>query len=114
MWEYELLKIDEGLLQKVNTKQKKKIKKLIQSSAPSEYMGQDFTKLDDLIKELKSLGVMKSDKKLSKKLSKIDEANISLTTAASELRKDYEILYRQLRGTVYPKSKGELGEEKDE
>ena len=96
MWEYELLKIDEGLLQKVNTKQKKKIKKLIQSSAPSEYMGQDFTKLDDLIKELKSLGVMKSDKKLSKKLSKIDEANISLTTAASEL------------------SKGELGEEKDE
>ena len=34
MWEYELLKIDEGLLQKVNTKQKKKIKKLIQSSAP--------------------------------------------------------------------------------
>ena len=77
-------------------------------------MGQDFTKLDDLIKELKTLGVMKSDKKLNKKINKIDEANLALTTAASELRKDYEILYRQLRGTVYPKSKGKLGDEKNE
>jgi len=30
------------------------------------------------------------------------------------MRKDYEILYRQLRGMVYPKSKGDLGDEKDE
>ena len=56
--------------------------------------------------------MLKSDKKLRKKMNTIDEANVSLTTAASELRKDYEILYRQLRGMVYPKSKGELGEEK--
>ena len=45
---------------------------------------------------------------------KIDEANVSLIAAASELRKDYETLYRQLRGVVYPKSKGDLGDEKDE
>ena len=109
MW---LFKKEDELLQKVNPKQKKKIKKLLQSSEPSQYMGQDFTKLDDLITELKSLDMLKSDKKLRKKMNTIDEANVSLTTAASELRKDYEILYRQLRGMVYPKSKGELGEEK--
>ena len=40
--------------------------------------------------------------------------NVSMVATASELRKDYEILYRQLRGMVYPKSRGDLGEEKDE
>ena len=49
-----------------------------------------------------------------KKMNKIDEANVSLIAAASELRKDYETLYRQLRGLVYPKSKGDLGDEKNE
>ena len=100
--------------QKVNAKQKKKLKKLVQTSEPSEYMGQDFTKLSDLVKELRSLDMMKSDKKMLKKMKKIDEANVSLIAAASELRKDYETLYRQLRGMVYPKSKGDLGDEKDE
>ena len=114
MWESQLIKEDSDLLQKVNAKQKKKIKKLVQTSEPSEYMGQDFTKLSDLVKELKDLDMMKSDKKMLKKMNKIDEANVSLIAAASELRKDYETLYRQLRGMVYPKSKGDLGDEKDE
>ena len=114
MWESQLIKEDSDLLQKVNAKQKKKLKKLVQTSAPSEYMGQDFTKLSDLVKELRSLDMMKSDKKMLKKMKKIDEANVSLIAAASELRKDYETLYRQLRGMVYPKSKGDLGDEKDE
>ena len=114
MWESQLIKEDSDLLQKVNAKQKKKLKKLVQTSEPSEYMGQDFTKLSDLVKELRSLDMMKSDKKMLKKMKKIDEANVSLIAAASELRKDYETLYRQLRGVVYPKSKGDLGEEKDE
>jgi len=113
-WESQLLKEDSDLLQKVNPKQKKKLKKLIQTSEPSEYMGQDFTKMSDLVKELKSLDMMKSDKKMLKKMNKIDEANVSLIAAASELRKDYETLYRQLRGLVYPKSKGDLGDEKNE
>lgn len=114
MWESQLIKEDSDLLQKVNAKQKKKLKKLVQTSEPSEYMGQDFTKLSDLVKELRSLDMMKSDKKMLKKMKKIDEANVSLIAAASELRKDYETLYRQLRGIVYPKSKGDLGDEKDE
>ena len=113
MWK-EIIKEDEGLLRKVSPKQKKKIKKLVQSSEPSEYMGQDFTKLNDLISELKQVDMLKSDKKLRKKMDKMDEANVQLTTKASKLRKEYEILYRQLRGVVYPKSKGDLGDEKDE
>ena len=84
---------------------------MLQSVQPSEYMGQDFTKLGDLISELDGLGVTKSEKK---KMEKYSETNLALVAAASEMRKDYEILYRQLRGMVYPKSKGDLGDEKDE
>ena len=76
-------------------------------------MGQDFTRLTDLIDELKSAGLMKS-KQMKKKIEKIDESNLTLVARSSDLRKDYEILYRQLRAMVYPKSKGNLGEEKNE
>lgn len=101
------------MLDKTSPKQKKKVKKLLQSVQPSEYMGQDFTKLGDLISELKSLDVNKS-KEVQKEFNKYEETNIAMIAKAAELRKDYEILYRQLRGKVYPKSKGDLGEEKDE
>lgn len=111
-WE-DILKADSPLLEKTTPKQKKKIKKLLQSVQPTEYMGQDFTQLGDLINELKSVGMMKS-KSMKKKINKIDEGNLTLVARSADLRKDYEILYRQLRGMVYPKSKGNLGEEKDE
>tara|TARA_R100000656_G_scaffold35667_1_gene30603 strand:- start:84 stop:422 length:339 start_codon:yes stop_codon:yes gene_type:complete len=110
-WEDIIRKADSPLLEKVDSKKKKKIKKLLQSVQPSEYMGQDFTKLGDLISELDGLGTKKSEKK---KMEKFSETNLALVAAASEMRKDYEILYRQLRGMVYPKSKGDLGDEKDE
>ena len=113
-WEKILLKAHSPMLDKASSKQKKKVKKILQSTQPSEYMGQDFTKLGDLISELQDIGVMKTDKKLDKKLTSYEEKNVSLTAKAAELRKDYEILYRQLRAMVYPKSKGDLGEEKDE
>ena len=45
-----------------------KIKKVLQTAQPSEYMGQDFTKLGDLLTELQDLDVNKSDKKMMKKL----------------------------------------------
>jgi len=112
-WRNELKKADSPILDKATPKQKKRIKKVLQSVQPSEYMGQDFTKLGDLIDELKSEGLVKS-KSITKKLNKYDEVNLQLVASASELRKDYEVLYRQLRGMVYPKSKGDLGEEKDE
>ena len=34
---------------------------------------------------------------------KFDENNLSLVASASELRKDYETLYNQLRNEIYPK-----------
>tara|TARA_R110000824_G_scaffold63992_9_gene167619 strand:- start:1822 stop:2166 length:345 start_codon:yes stop_codon:yes gene_type:complete len=112
-WENILLKAHSPMLDKANPKQKKRVKKILQSVQPSEYMGQDFTKLGDLIEELNSLDVNKS-KPMRKKMTSMEEENVSLVSRAAELRKDYEILYRQLRGMVYPKSKGDLGEEKDE
>ena len=111
-WE-NVLKANSPMLDKTNPKLKKKVKKLLQSVQPSEYMGQDFTKLGDLISELKSLDVNKS-KELQKKYKNYEETNVSLVAKAAELRKDYEVLYRQLRGEIYPKSKGDLGDEKDE
>jgi len=101
------------ILEKLSPKRKKRLKKILQTTQPSEYMGQDFTKLGQLIDELKHADIMKT-KKMHKKMTAIDEKNVSMVATASELRKNYEILYRQLRGMVYPKSKGDLGEEKDE
>ena len=58
--------------------------------------------------------IMNKSKPMQKKMEEMAERNTDLVARAAELRKDYEILYRQLRGMVYPKSKGDLGEEKDE
>jgi len=110
-WEQIVMKEHSPILEKIDGKKRKKLKKILQSAQPSEYMGQDFTRMGALIDELKNLGLTKSFKK---KLYKMDDANIDIVASAAELRKDYEILYRQLRGMVYPKSKGDLGEEKDE
>ena len=54
-WENILRKAHSPMLDKANPKKKKKIKKVLQSVQPSEYMGQDFTKLGDLLDELNSL-----------------------------------------------------------
>tara|TARA_R100000781_G_C4056228_1_gene119470 strand:+ start:358 stop:702 length:345 start_codon:yes stop_codon:yes gene_type:complete len=112
-WENILRKAHSPILDKANPKQKKKVKKTLQSVQPSEYMGQDFTKLGDLLDEINSLDFNKS-KPMKKKLDSFAERNTDLVARAAEMRKDYEILYRQLRAMVYPKSKGDLGDEKDE
>jgi Txe/YoeB family toxin of Txe-Axe toxin-antitoxin module len=95
-------KDDSPLLQKLNKKQKKKIKKLLQSAQPSEYLGQEYTKAGALLTELKSLGLMKSkgEKKL---LTKLEDNNVDIIAASAELRKDYENMYRRIRGLIYPK-----------
>ena len=93
---------------KLQPKEKNKLKKLLQSSQPTEYMGQELTKMTDLIKEMKSLEFIKSDKKMQKKFEDFDEKNLEIVSSAAEIRKDYETLYRQLRGMVYPKKKGDL------
>ncbi len=99
---------ESDLLSKVKPKQKKKIKKLLQSSQPTEYMGQDMTKLSSLLSEMKKLDLVKSDKNLQKKFEGFEEKNLDIVSSAAELRKEYETLYRQLRQMVYPKKKGDL------
>ena len=101
-WQEVLKKDDSPLLQKLNKKQKKKIKKLLQSAQPSEYLGQEYTRAGALLTELKSLGLMKSkgEKKL---LTKLEDNNVDIIAASAELRKDYENMYRRIRGLIYPK-----------
>ena len=72
-------------------------------------MGQEMTQLSDLISELKDIDIVKSDKKLSKQVEGFDEKNLEILASASELRKDYETLYNQLRKMVYPENKKKDG-----
>ena len=104
-WQSILLK--SNLLEKVEPKQKKRIKKLMQSAQPTEFFGKDMTQLGDLITEMKSLDMMKADKNLNKKMAGFDEKNLEIVASAAELRKDYEVLYEQIYSMVYPKKKGD-------
>ena len=98
-------KSPDKLLDTLNPKQKKRLKKTLQSAEPSEFFGQDFTKLGELVGELKSLNFIKSDDKLKKKMKGMDERNVDIVASASKLRKEYELLYRQLEDLVYPTKK---------
>jgi len=108
--ESEIIKAHSPLLESLDKKKAKRLKKILQAAEPSEYFGQDFAKLGELIKELKALGFIKEDKKKNKRLDTMDEKNVSVVATAAKLRKDYEVLYRQLRGIVYPKSAGGLND----
>ena len=98
------------LLDTLSTKQRKKLKKVLQSAQPTEFFGNDFTQMGQLISILKELDLVKGDTKLNKKMKSMDERNIDIVATATELRKDYELLYRQLRDLVYPSKK--KGDEK--
>tara|TARA_R100000900_G_scaffold143029_1_gene125410 strand:- start:236 stop:601 length:366 start_codon:yes stop_codon:yes gene_type:complete len=99
-------KSKKDILDSLDAKGRKKLKKILQSAEPTEFFGQDFTKLGELIEVLRELDLTKSDKKLNKKMKSMDERNIDIVATATKLRKEYELLYRQLRDLVYPKGKG--------
>ena len=102
----EILKEDKGLLVSLDAKQKKKLKKILQSAEPSEYFGQDFAKMGELVDMLRELDLIKSDKKMTKRMKTLSEKNVDIVATAAKLRKEYEDTYRELREIVYPKSKG--------
>ena len=114
-WEYilkeKIEKENSPLLDGLNSKKKKALKKTLQSAEPSEYFGQDFTRMGELIDLLRELDLVKSDDKLKKKFVTIDERNIDMVALSSKLRKEYEMLYRDLRQIIYPKRKGDLRDE---
>lgn len=105
------LRKEHDILGQLSPKERKTLKKTLQAAEPSEYFGQDFTKLGELIDMLKELDLIKADKKLNKRLVVMDEENLDIVASASKLRKEYETLYRQLRNIVYPKRRGDLRNE---
>lgn len=115
MWEdiikEEIEKENSPLLDSLDEKKTKALKKILQSAQPTEYFGQDFTRMGELIDVLRELDLVKSDDKLKKKFVSIDERNLDMVALSSKLRKEYEVLYRQLREIVYPKRKGDLRNE---
>ena len=107
----EIFKEHSPLLDSLDKKQKKLIKKTLQSVEPTELFGQDFTQLGELIDALRDIDLIKADDKLKKKVKSFDEKNLDIVATATKLRKQYEILYRQLKGLVYPKRKGDMRDE---
>ena len=99
------------ILENVEEKKRKALKKTLQAAEPSEYFGRDFTHLGELIDTLVALDLVKTDTKLKKKMVSLDERNIDMVATASKLRKEYELLYREIRDTIYPNKKGELRDE---
>lgn len=110
-WEDTLRKEYSPLLDKLDKKEKKKVKKILQSTEPSEYFGQDYTKLEKLLTLLMTHDLVKTDAKLTKKMTRLEEANIKMVATAAKLRKDYETLYSQIRNIIYPGKGGSLTEE---
>ena len=106
-WREIIRKENAPLLEKLDSKMRKKVKKNLQAAQPSEFFGQDFTRLGELIETLKSIGVEKS---VNKKIEAMEEKNLDIVANAAELRKDYELLYNQVRSMIYPKKKGDLDE----
>ena len=103
-------KKSQDILDSLDAKQKKRLKKTLQAAEPTEFFGQDFTKLGDLLEMIDGLEFTKADKKLTKKVKSMDERNIDIVATATKLRKEYELLYRQIRDLVYPKRRGEKDE----
>ena len=48
-----LLKEESEILNALDSKKKKKLKKVLQAAEPTEYFGQDYTKLGELVKMIK-------------------------------------------------------------
>jgi len=94
-----------SILDSLDPKARKRLKKTIQAASPTEFFGQDFTKLGELIDTLKELDLTKSDKKLSKKMKSMDDRNLDIVATATKLRKEYELLYRQLDDLIYGRTK---------
>jgi ABC-type phosphate transport system auxiliary subunit len=106
-----ILKEYSPLLDSLDAKKRKLLKKKLQAAEPTEYFGQDFTELGELVDTLRELDLIKSDKKMSKKVKTMSESNVEIVATAAKLRKEYEILYEQLRSLVYPRKEGDLRDE---
>jgi len=50
---------------------------------------------------------MKADKKLNKKMKSMGERNLDIVATATKLRKEYELLFRQLQDLIHPRGKKE-------
>lgn len=106
---------DLNILDSLDEKQRKELKKTLQAANPTEFFGQDFSKLGKLISMLRELNLIKSDEKMQKKMKTMDEKNVDIVATSAKLRKEYELLYRQIRKLIYPTGKeDEKEEEKDE
>ena len=87
-WMETIRKDNSPILEKLDSKMRKKVKKTLQASQPTEFFGQDFTRLGELLETMKSIGVEKKEnKKLEAAHRKLDLENKKLAGDQGLLKK---------------------------
>ena len=99
--------VAKSILEKIDVKKKKKIKKALQDAAPSGAFTKQIDKLSTLMDEFKSMGIYKTDDAFRKKMEGFEEKNLEMVTSAASVGKQYETLYGEMRELVYPKKEKE-------
>ena len=99
-WEDIIRKEDSPILDKTSSKQKKRLKKILQSTQPTEYMGQDFTKLGDLLDELKGIDFIVDDTEdnISAKIKKFNLIGIPYQIILGNKTPDDAVEFREVGG----------------
>lgn len=81
----------------LSTKERRKVKTMLQNAHPTEYFGEDYLRLGKVINIIDGL----AEDEEAKLLEKLGVKNLQMVKTAASLRKKYENLYKKLYDMVY-------------
>jgi len=84
-------------LSELSTKERRKVKTMLQNAHPTEYFGEDYLRLGKVINIIDGL----AEDEEAKLLEKLGVKNLQMVKTAASLRKKYENLYKKLYDMVY-------------
>jgi len=84
-------------LSALSTKERRKVKTMLQNAHPTEYFGEDYLRLGKVINIIDGL----AEDEEAELLEKLGVKNLQMVKTAASLRKKYENLYKKLYDMVY-------------
>jgi len=81
----------------LSTKERRKVKTMLQNAHPTEYFGEDYLRLGKVINIIDGL----AEDEEAELLEKLGVKNLQMVKTAASLRKKYENLYKKLYDMVY-------------
>lgn len=93
---YETL-VKKADLSGLSTKERRKVKTMLQNAHPTEYFGEDYLRLGKVINIIDGL----AEDEEAELLEKLGVKNLQMVKTAASLRKKYENLYKKLYDMVY-------------